>query len=954
MTARDRGVWSRPLMRCPGVFFTLLTASAISGFAENGDAFFESKVRPLLKEHCGECHGEKKMKGGLRLDHRAGWADGGDSGPAILPGKAGDSLLIKAVRYRDEDLAMPPDRKLSDSQIAVLEEWVRMGAPDPRTAASLETPGKQTAMTVEDGRKFWAWKPVRKPAVPDVRDTAWPRGDIDRFVLAEMESHGLKPGPDAAPQALARRLHFALTGLPPSPEDIAAFPSGQIINYKSQILNLATRLLVTPQFGERLAGHWLDVARFAESSGGGRTLLFKDAWRYRDYVITAFNENRSFDKMLREQIAGDLLPHQNQAQRERQLVATAFLALGPANYEEQDKQQLRFDVIDEQIDTIGKAIMGQTIGCARCHDHKFDPILQRDYYALAGIFASTRTLFNYTDNVARWIDTALPVPAAQEAVPAAHREEELALLKELSAAQKRAAGSAPAAAGAIVVDPVTLPGIVVDDEDARAVGDWRHSVHTKGYVARGYRHDQNAGKGTATLSYVPKIPQAGRYEVRLSYVPGDGRAKNVPVNILHATGEETVTVDQTKPPPIEGRWISLGTWRFEKDGAGYVMVSNEGTTGHVIADAMQFLPAGEPAAPAASTPPGGESRVKALEKRLKELRTAGPHRPVTMSVLDDDKPSGTEIRVRGLVHQKGPSVPRGVLTVAGGGITIPDNQSGRRELADWLTSPAHPLTARVFVNRVWCWFHGEGIVRSVDNFGVTGDRPSHPALLDWLAARFVEEGWSVKWLVREIVTSRTWALAAAAPGTTDPDNRRLTHAPRRRLDAGQLRDAILFAAGTLDLSVGGPNIQGAGEIDANDTSAQNVEYAYDFQDTRRSIYTPAFRNKRHELFETFDFADINATAGRRNVSTVAPQALFMMNHPFVHEQARKAAVRLLSEVKDDAVRLDRAFLLTLGRAPREAELTAMNQALTAGSDRAATWTQLMLALYGSLDFRYLE
>ncbi len=945
-------------MRCPGFALTLFMASAITCVAEESLAFFESKVRPLLAENCFECHSaEKKVKGGLRLDHRGGWETGGESGPALVPGQPEASLLIKAVRYRDEDLAMPPDKKLSDAQIAVLEEWVRRGAHDPRTEASLATANKQTAMSVEDGRKFWAWQPVQKPVVPDVKDAAWPRGDIDRFVLAEMESRGLRPGPDAAPQALVRRLHFALTGLPPSPEEVAAFSSGPFSNHKSQIINLTSRLLATPQFGERFAGHWLDVARFAESSGGGRTLLFKDAWRYRDYAITAFNEDRPFDQLLREQIAGDLLPHDNQTQREQQLVATAFLALGPTNYEEQDKQQLRFDVIDEQLDTIGKAIMAQTIGCAHCHDHKFDPIPQRDYYALAGILASTRTLFNYTDNVARWIEVPLPVDAASEAKLAAHAEELLTIQKELEAAKRRVAAAAPQKASDLVIEPATLPGIVIDDDDARAVGDWMQAVHTKGYVGCGYRHDKDAGKGTATLSYVPKIPQAGRYEVRFSYVPGDSRAKNVPVNILHATGEETVTVDQTLPPPIEGRWISLGTFRFEKDGAGYVMVSNEGTSGHVIADAMQFLPVEEEAAPATSSsppPPAAESQVKALEKRIKDLRSAGPHRPVTMSVLDDDKPAGTEIRVRGLVHQKGPSVPRGVLTVAGGDIAIPDNQSGRRELAAWLTSPSHPLTARVFVNRVWCWLTGEGLVRSVDNFGVTGDRPSHPALLDFLAARFIEEGWSVKWLVREIVTSRTWSLAAASPGAADPDNRWLTHAHRRRLDAGQLRDAMLSVAGTLDLTAGGPNIQGAGVVDANDTSAQNVEYAYVFKDTRRSIYTPAFRNKRHELFETFDFADINATAGRRHTSTVAPQALFMMNHPFVHEQARKAAGRLLASGEDDAARLDRAFLTTLGRKPREAERAALMRSLSESHDRGEAWTHPFMGLFGCLDFRYLD
>jgi hypothetical protein len=299
-------------------------------------------------------------------------------------------------------------------------------------------------------------------------------------------------------------------------------------------------------------------------------------------------------------------------------------------------------------------------------------------------------------------------------------------------------------------------------------------------------------------------------------------------------------------------------------------------------------------------------------------------------------------------------VPRGVPAVSGSIVTFPDDQSGRRELAEWLASPAHPLTARVFVNRVWCWLTGEGIVRSVDNFGVTGDPPSHPALLDWLAAKFVRDGWSVKRLVREIVLSRTWALAAAAPGAADPDNRWLTHARRRRLDAEQLRDAMLAAAGTLDLSMGGPNIAGAGAIDANDTAAQNVEYGYIFNDTRRSVYTPAFRNKRHELFETFDFADINATAGRRNTSTIAPQALFLMNHPFVREQARRAAARLLSSGGNGAALVERAFLLALGRTPNENERAAIGGELRSAVDPTEAWTNVFMALFGCIDFRYLH
>ena len=876
-----------------------------------GDAFFEKKVRPLLAEHCLECHtAGKKTKGGLALDSRAGWQAGGDGGTAIVPGKVDESLLIKAVRYADTNLQMPEKRKLPDAAIAVLEEWVKLGAPDPREGAAMAK--TQTGMSLADGRKFWAYIAPKKPPLPEVKDAAWPRNTIDLFVLAKLEAAGLRPAPDAAPDVLARRLSLNITGLPPSGLSLDA-------------------MLASPQFGEHWGRHWLDVARFAESSGGGRTLLYKDAWRYRDYVIEAFNANVPFDRFLREQIAGDLLDAPNPEERRRLLTATAFLALGPTNYEEQDKQQLRFDVIDEQLDTIGKTVLGQTLGCARCHDHKFDPIQQRDYYALAGIFASTRTLYNYTDNVARWVDASLPLPPEKETAIVAHEAAVAAMEKQLAEAKKGATKS-----GNITVAEV--PGIVVDDVDAKLVGPWEHSLRIDGYIGTGYRTDSNAAKGECTITFTPKFPQAGRYEVRLAYVPGAGRANNVPVTILHADGESDIVVDESIPPPVDGRFVSLGTFRFEKDGAGFVLVSNAGTTGYVIADAVQFIPEGEQAAAS----PKGDA-VKELTAKLKHLKASVPKRPLAMSVREvAEDIGGTHIRVRGVVGQRGELVERGFLNVlALPAATFPHKESGRREFAAWLANRENPLTARVFVNRAWHWLFGAGLVSTVDNFGTTGELPSHPELLDWLAVEFVEHGWDVKWLVREIVSSRTWQQRAGAG-----ENRLLSHYPRRRLSAEQLRDAMLVASGELDSTLLGPNIAEAGEIDANDTSAQNLEYRYEFKDTRRSVYTPAFRNRRHDLFEVFDFGNINAPLGARTTSTVAPQALFFLNHPWVIARARAAALRATS--------LDAAFLSTLGRSPRAGERMKFEIFLAATSERETAWEHVFQTLFASVDFRFTE
>jgi len=588
---------------------------------------------------------------------------------------------------------------------------------------------------------------------------------------------------------------------------------------------------------------------------------------------------------------------------------------------------------------------------------------QRDYYALAGILASTRTLANYTDNVARWIDTPLPVDGAAEAALRAHEAKVAALDKELASAKATVAALAKGAPQETATPGQPVPlgelaGIVMDDTEAKVVGDWQHSVLVPSYIGKGYLHDKNEGKGEKTITFTPKLAEMGRYEVRLAYTHAEIRANNVRVTVLHADGEETVYVDQTKTPPIDGRFVSLGTYRFEKDGAGFVLVSNADTTAYVTVDALQFLPEGLVAGNA-NGPDGSERQaaaklVKRLESERKQLLKDGPVRPVAMSVQDDALPAPTQIRVRGIEKNRGETVNRGFLQVALNGPVpeLPTTESGRRQLADWVASPGHPLTARVAVNRVWAWLFGAGIVRTIDNFGTTGETPSNPELLDHLARRFVEEGWSLKGLVREIVLSHAWqSSAGCGMRNADPENRLFLRANRRRIDAEQIRDALLAVGNRLDLAYLGPNIGGAGGIDANSFSAQNTEYGYVYADTRRSVYTPAFRNNRLELFAVFDFADINAPVGKRHTSTVAPQALFLLNHPFVMEQSRAAADITLALPEED--RLESAFRRTLGRKPSPAEQAACQRFLGA-KPASEDWAQVHQMLFASVDFRYLD
>ncbi|MSU47690.1 MAG: DUF1553 domain-containing protein [Opitutus sp.] len=951
----------------------LLLPTVAAHGADAGDLeFFEKKIRPLLAERCYECHSaDKKIKAGLRLDSPEGWMHGGESGPAVVPGNVDQSPLIKAVRYTGLEFeAMPPKTVLPREEVALLEEWVKRGAPGAASvgsAASGPVRKKQVGLSIEEGRRFWAFVPPTALPVPAAPADGWPRSDIDCFIAEKWAAKGLKPAPDADRAALFRRASFDLLGLPPKPEELEAFVRDA---QPEAFAHVVDAMLASPHFGERWGRHWLDVARFAESSGGGRTLMFKDAWRYRDYVIDSFNRDVPFDTFVREQLAGDLLPAANPEARRRQLVATAFLALGPTNYEEQNKDALRMDIVDEQIDTLGKGFLGMTIGCARCHDHKFDPIPTQDYYALAGILRSTHTLHNYTDNVARWVDAVLPVDAAAEREIAAQDAKVAAL--EKSIAQLRAATKTPATGKATSL--ATLPGIVLDDQQARIVGAWGKSTVVGPYLGAGYLTDNNEDKGQRTVTFTPALPQSGRYEVRFAYTAQANRATNVPVTILHADGEDTVVVNERVAPPLAGHFVSLGQFRFEKDGAGFVLVSNTGTDGFVIVDALQLVAVdGKPDAAGTAAIAGdnresrkGAAELRRLEVELKKLTAGGPKRMQAMSVREATGEIGdTEIRIRGVARSLGAKVPRGFLQVAtpGGVPSFPGDASGRRELADWIASPANPLTARVTANRMWAWLTGAGLVRSIDNFGTTGERPSHPELLDYLARQFIADGWSVKKLVRAIVLSRTYQLAttgAAEAEQLDPDNRLFAHANRRRLDAEQIRDAILWTSGQLDLAFGGPNFSGAGGANAAPPAS---EYGYVFTDTRRSVYTPAFRNRRLELFEVFDFADINAPIGQRAATTVAPQALFLMNHPFTIEQAKLAAQRALRLTdRDDAARIEEAYRVALGRAPTARERALALQFVGAASGTAGggddarleVWAEFHQSLFACVDFRYLN
>ena len=762
-------------------------------------------------------------------------------------------------------------------------------------------------------------------------------------------------------------MTYDLTGLPPTSAQIEQFLADKSDNATDKLID---RLLQSGRFGERWGRHWLDVVRFAESSGGGRTLLFPDAWRYRDYVIDAFNQDLPFDQFLKEQIAGDLLASEDRFDRERKLIATGFLMLGPTNYEMQDKDILEMDVVDEQLDTMGKAMLGMTIGCARCHDHKFDPIPTRDYYALAGILKSTHSMEH--SNVSTWNTVELPLSAEEETTLLASAEKLQAVEKQLAEATRVLNElTGKNAEQSKSVDPSKLNGLVVDSVDAEVVGDWKESTSIAHYVGAHYTHDEQKDKGAKSVLYRAVLPHRGRYEVFVSYSAGANRATKVPYRIKHRNGEIVVTVNQRKTPPVDALMQSLGVFDFDDKLESSVQLTTEGTeNGVVIADAIIWRPildeekneivqqVEDDAAVVAESEARRKKIAAAkldaerLKKEVNSFKQAMPKRQVAMAPRDGDAPTDIHIAIRGMTHQKGAVVPRGVLQVAAwdGLPAVGKEVSGRAELADWVAHKKNPLTARVIANRVWYWTMGRGIVDSVDNFGSTGDTPTHPELLDYLAFSLVKNGWSIKKLVRQIVSSRAYQLSARVSEddqALDAANQFYGRRTVKRLRAEDIRDSILMASGNLDMTMGGSTIK----------KGTSSEYGYKFEGRRRSVYVPVFRNRLPEIFEVFDFADPNIQGGSRTASNVASQALLLMNQPFVMEQAENAAKRLIDEHSGEPHgMLRRAYREVLGREPLEQERQVMMDLLLV-NDKPATlsrWAMVYRLLFQCIDFRYLN
>jgi hypothetical protein len=892
-----------------------------------GIEFFEKKVRPVLVERCFECHSTTaKVKGGLSLDSRDSILTGGDSGPSLVAGKPELSKLIEAIGYKNQDMQMPPKSPLSAAEQEALTQWVKMGAPDPRTGTA---PVAKTTMGMDlkTGREFWSFKPLAAPTPPVVRNTAWVKTPVDAFLLAQLESKNLSPSPPADRRTLIRRATQDLTGLPPTPEEVETFLKDDSTDAFSRVIE---RLLNSPAYGERWGRHWLDVARYADSNGMDENIAFGHAWRYRDYVVRAFNNDKPFDQFLIEQVAGDLLPAHDTADRHEALAATGFLALGGRVLAEPDVKKMELDIIDEQLDTLGKAFLGMTFGCVRCHDHKFDPVTQADYYALAAIFRSTRSLSDEKMGAIKfWYEHQMATPE-QIAAKKAHEAKAAEKRKVVTTFTAKARAELKAELHSHAADYLTAAAQLPDEPDfadveklaAAAKLRPRYLLTCRQYLTRKNEHPFFAKWRTLTAAKKSA-------EVRTHYTP------------LFAAALKLDPKAKDKP-------------------AGEVAEARA-----ALDDIAGFLPIPDKDADAFDA--ATLAKVTSMMDDLMMVEGATPDPPAFMGVGEATITRAMPIHIRGSYLTLGKEIERGFPEVMRTSMTkpvLPAKQSGRLELARWLASSEHPLTARVMVNRLWRWHFGKGIVTSTDNFGVLGDKPSHPELLDWLARVFIENGWSMKDMHRLIMKSSAYQMASSHPssGTAssspdpamlDPENRLLWRFNIQRLEAEQIRDSILHVSGTLSQQIGGKTIPLRNrEFVFNHTSRDHTTY----ETPRRALYLPIIRNHLYDMLEQFDYPDPTMPTGSRNATVVAPQALIMLNAPVVMDSAAALAKRLARDTKNGSIaaRLHRAYDLAYGREPNTRELDRASRFIEGSPNKDEAWSLLCQSLLAANEFMYLR
>jgi hypothetical protein len=1033
-------------------FLFMITAGSVAATARSGDPepkgaeagkadpaaveFFEKDVRPILATRCQGCHGPGKQKGGLRLDARASILTGGTSGPAVVPGDAKESLLVDAINY-GETYQMPPKSKLPDGEIATLTRWVQMGAPWGFESGFVAT-GKAVARTPDSGHlksngtdwqsafrarsQYWSFQPIRRVTpTASTGPIGWARNAIDRFILAGLAEHGLGPAPEASRRTLIRRVSYDLTGLPPTPDEIAAFLADASPDAYERLVD---RLLASPRYGERWARHWLDLVRYAETAGHEFDYEIMNATRYRDYVIRAFNFDLPYDQFAVEQIAGDLLPNPRRHPVEgfnESVVGTGFYYLGEGTHSPVDVREEEVRRIDNQIDVFSKTFLGLTVSCARCHDHKFDPIGNHDYYALAGFLRSSRYQQAFIDPPGCVSGPLARLDRAKKAIISLVAEAGSSLPDRLrnqaaDAIGEVAASRNPGEVSTSIVSKAGLPAeIVFEDFNRDSYDGW--FVTGDAFGDRPTRTNDlrldRSGKTSRIGHLAPGMAHSGVVSDRLCGVlrsrtftienryihyraAGRGGVLNVVVDGFEKIrdpiyGGLTTTVNIGDRP----RWITqdVGMWMghaaYLEIADGTIQDFQGGTTrlhdanGYITVDEIRMSNHPVPTASSETVEipsldldqvilalrSAQDSRADRMTAAVAEARSAEARIPDPNLALAIADGSGVDERIliRGNHKSLGEVVPRRFLEVLGGTTSSsPDSGSGRLELARRVVDPkSNPLTPRVFVNRLWKHHCGEGLVKSTDDFGAMGRKPSHPELLDWLASELIRQGWSIKAIQRLIVTSSTYRMSSVPREDAeriDPENLYLHRMNVRRLEAEAIRDALLRVSGRLVETMYGPSVPTHLTSFMDGRGRPGRSGPLD-GDGRRSIYLAARRNFLNPMFLAFDTPVPFSTMGRRNVSNVPAQALTLMNDPMIIQQARRWAGRIAMEPgRIDRQRLDDLFVSAIGRQPTAEEVRAcldfLGRPIQSG-DRAEShappaWVDLCHVLINMKEFIFID
>ncbi len=903
---------ARAVFFMTGLMVALMsTVSSHAADSPEGIEFFEKKIRPILADNCYTCHSlnTKKLRGGLLLDSREGLRKGGTSGAAIEPGDPDKSLLIKAVRYTDEKLQMPPKgKKLAAEKIADLEAWVKMGAPDPRES---KVPLGNVTAIAEKAKTHWAFQPIKEPALPDIKNKRWAQTPVDNFILAKLEERKMKPSAEADKRTLIRRAYFDLIGHPPTPEQVAEFIADKSPNAFARVVD---QLLASPQYGERWGRHWLDVARYADTKGYvfEEERKYQYSYTYRDYVIRSFNEDLPFDQFLKQQVAADLLPS---SEDKRSLAALGYLTLGR-----------RFinnihDIIDDRIDVVCRGMMGLTVACARCHDHKYDPIPTKDYYSLYGIFASSQEpdpepLLGTKPDAKIYDEYVAERDKKLEERRKFKTEKEDATAADLRAKSGEylaAAYEAQALKDGAKVDALArkhkLDGGVLQ-RWISALDGWKknsNAVFTAWFAFSEINEKEFAEKSAALAKSITANDDPARKINPMVAKAFEGDAPTNMNQVAERYGKVFVEIDK--------RWMK------EAASTNAIKALPEPDAEAVrqilyAADAPANLPRDQ--FDRLFDVPTSQ-KIRALQRGLDELDATHPGAPPrAMAMVDKDKPYNVQVFIRGSTDNRGPEVPRQFPEVLAGATRKPFSKgSGRLEMAEAITSTNNPLTARVLVNRVWMHHFGAGLVSTASDFGLRADPPTHPQLLDYLAARFMADGWSLKKLHRTMMLSATYQQRSEdnpENSKLDPGNQLVWRMNRQRLEFEAMRDTLLSLAGRLDMKAGGHAVDVVGEPFS----------------TRRSIYGFIDRQNLPALFRTFDLASPDSTSPRRFYTTVPQQALFFMNSPFVIEQARKLTERPeLKDIKSEEAKVRGMYELVFQRTPTKGELAFAHQFLAA-------------------------